>query len=241
MKPLLALLICYLRPIFGHHKASISDSANEQSQSHQIPTMKDAGNNIYPVFDEVLNRSHKEARLQQRAAAFWLTGLSGSGKTTIAKGLEKKLHEQGFISQLLDGDNVRVGLCNNLGFSPEDRAENIRRIAEASKLFIQSGIVTINCFVSPTAAIRAAAEGIIGADDFYEVYINTPVEVCEARDVKGLYQKARAGEIKDFTGISAPFEAPTQPAIEIYTPDLSVEAAIDQLYTFVIEKIKYPG
>jgi adenylylsulfate kinase len=166
-----------------------------------------------------------------------MTGLSGSGKTTIAKVLEKKLHQQKFLTQILDGDNIRAGINNNLGFSPEDRTENIRRIAEVSKLFNHCGVITINCFVSPTIEIRNAAKAIIGEGSFIEVFINTPIEVCEARDVKGLYAKARKGEIKDFTGINAPFEAPNSPELNILTEGKSPEENAEEIINFLIPKI----
>jgi len=173
--------------------------------------MKEEKGNIFTLFDEMLQREDKENFLKQRAKVIWMTGLSGSGKSTIAKVLERRLHAEGFLCQMLDGDNIRAGINSNLGFSDADRSENIRRISEVSKLFLNCGVITINCFVSPTIAIRQLAKDIIGQDDFIEVFINTPLEVCEARDVKGLYKKARAGEIKDFTGIDAPFEAPEHP------------------------------
>lgn len=200
--------------------------------------MEKAANHIYPVFDELLNKGHKEELLQQQAHVFWLTGLSGSGKTTIAKELEKQLHARGYLTQLLDGDNVRVGICNNLGFTADDRKENIRRIAEVSKLFLNCGVITINCFVSPTREIRAMAKGIIGADHFHEIFVNTPLEVCEERDVKGLYAKARTGEIPNFTGISAPYEAPENPAVDLVTPGKSVDESVAELLTYVLPHIK---
>ena len=200
--------------------------------------MEKAANNIYPVFDELLNKGHKEEMLSQKAGVFWMTGLSGSGKTTIAKELEKQLHTRGYLTQLLDGDNVRVGICNNLGFSNEDRTENIRRIAEASKLFLNCGIITINCFVSPTKKIRAMAAEIIGEEHFHEIFVNTPLEVCEARDVKGLYAKARTGEIKDFTGISAPFEAPDAPAVDLQTANQTIEESVAELLEYLLPLIE---
>lgn len=199
--------------------------------------MKDEGRNIFSTFDEILPREEKETLLNQKAKVIWMTGLSGSGKTTIAKYLERYLHDKGYLTQLLDGDNIRSGINNNLGFSDEDRNENIRRIAEVSKLFLNCGIITINCFVSPTKAIRKMAESIIGAEDFIEVFIDTPLEVCEARDVKGLYKKARAGEIKDFTGISAPFEAP-EDALCIKTVDRSVEETANEILEYLIPIIE---
>jgi adenylylsulfate kinase len=181
--------------------------------------MKNEGQNIYSVFDEILSRETKESFLNQKAKVIWMTGLSGSGKTTLAKYLERKLQENGFFTKLLDGDNVRSGLNKGLGFSEDDRNENIRRIAEVSKLFMHGGIISINCFVSPTEHVRDLARQIIGEKDFVEVFINTPLEECEKRDVKGLYAKARSGEIKDFTGISAPFEAPKNPAMKYLQPE----------------------
>lgn len=200
--------------------------------------MKNEGNNIFSVFDEMLGREHKEKITNQNGKVLWMTGLSGSGKTTIAIALEQKLHESGFLTQILDGDNIRSGINNNLGFSEEDRTENIRRIAEISKLFVNCGVITINCFVSPTIAIRNQAKQIIGEDDFIEVFVNTPLGICEQRDPKGLYKKARKGEIKDFTGISAPFEAPDQPSINLETSNKSVEQCVDELYSTIIKSVK---
>lgn len=173
--------------------------------------------NIHPVFDQLLQRSDREVLLKQKAKVIWLTGLSGSGKTTLAIGLERELHNAGKLVYVLDGDNVRTGINNNLGFSETDRKENIRRIAEVAKLFADAGVITICCFVSPTNEIRAMAKSIIGEKDFLEVYINASLESCEKRDVKGLYAKARKGELKDFTGIHQPFEAPEHPWLTIAT------------------------
>jgi adenylylsulfate kinase len=200
--------------------------------------MKDEGRNIYSVFDEILNRVDKEKLLNQKGIVIWITGLSGSGKTTIAKGLERKLHNEGVLTQLLDGDNIRTGINNNLGFSLEDRTENIRRISEIAKLFLNNGTITICCFVSPTIEIRAIAKNIIGPDSFLEVFINTPISVCEARDVKGLYAKARSGEIQNFTGIDSPFEAPDVNFTEILTEHKTVEESVEDLYKTIIDKIK---
>ncbi len=194
--------------------------------------------NIHPVFHRILGRADKEQFLNQQAKVIWLTGLSGSGKTTIAIGIERALQKLGFLTQVLDGDNIRTGINKNLGFSEEDRTENIRRIAEVSKLFMNCGIITINCFVSPTKAIRNAAKEIIGEDDFLEVYINAPFEICEQRDVKGLYKKARNGEIKNFTGLDAPFEAPENPFLEIKTDSLSVEEAVDSVVQSVLPLVR---
>jgi adenylylsulfate kinase len=193
--------------------------------------------NIHPIFNSILGKKEKEQFLNQKAIVIWMTGLSGSGKSTIAMGLEKKLFSHGYFSQLLDGDNTRVGINNNLGFSLEDRKENIRRVSEVSKLFLDSGIICINSFVSPTIEIRAMAKKIIGESHFLEVFINTPLEVCESRDVKGLYAKARAGEIKGFTGIDSPFESPQHPDLEILTKDMSIDSSIDKVFNFVLPKI----
>lgn len=193
--------------------------------------------NIHTTFNQLLKRTDREKLLTQKANCFWLTGLSGSGKTTIAKGLEKELHNLGYLCIVLDGDNIRSGISNNLTFSEVDRAENIRRIAEVNKLMNDAGVITISSFISPTEAIRASAANIIG-DAFNEVFINTSLAACEARDVKGLYKKARAGEIKNFTGIDAPFEVPQKPSIEIKTENKTVVESIAQLFTFVVSKIK---
>ena len=194
--------------------------------------------NIHPIFEKMLARETKEARLNQKARTLWFTGLSGSGKSTIATGLEKKLFEDGFFIQILDGDNIRSGINNNLSFTEEDRIENIRRISEVSKLFVHAGVITLNSFVSPTKAIRAMAKDIIGSEDFIEIFVNTPLEICEQRDVKGLYKKARAGEIKNFTGIDAPFEAPEYPDVEVKTDGKTIEESVQAVYDQIIEKIK---
>ena len=177
--------------------------------------MKLSKKNIYPVFNQILSKEEKEERLKQNAKCIWLTGLSGSGKTTIAIELERKLFDMGYFVQILDGDNIRSGISNNLDFSSSDRFENIRRISEVSKLFVNSGIITINCFVSPTKEIRSEARKIIGKDNFVGIFVNTDIEICEERDTKGLYKKARKGEIKNFTGISSKFERPDSTFFEI--------------------------
>ncbi|MBN2486456.1 MAG: adenylyl-sulfate kinase [Bacteroidales bacterium] len=182
----------------------------------------------------MISSSKKETLLGQKGKVIWFTGLSASGKTTLALGLEKKLFSDGFLTQILDGDLVRQGLCSNLGFSVNDRTENIRRIAEVAKLFSQSGIVTLAAFISPTNKIRQMAREIIGSENYIEVFVSTPLEICEARDPKGLYKKARAGEMKDFTGISALFEIPEKPAIVIDTSSLAVDASIEEIYRQVL-------
>ena len=195
-------------------------------------------NNIYPIFDRMLTRRDKEELLGQHSVMIWFTGLSGSGKSTVAIALERELHKHGLLCRILDGDNIRSGINNNLGFTEADRVENIRRIAEVSKLFIDTGIVTIAAFISPNNDIREMAANIIGPDDFLEVYVSTPIEECERRDVKGLYAKARKGEIKNFTGVSAPFEAPVHPALTLDTSVLSLEESVNKLLELILPRIQ---
>lgn len=213
-----------------------------RDECHILLTLPDkmtvSENNIHPVFDRILQREEKEKLLKQRSKVIWMTGLSGSGKTTIAIGLEKALHKKGYLTQVLDGDNIRSGINKNLGFTEDDRKENIRRIAEVSKLFLNCGIITINCFVSPSIAMRDLAKSIIGPENFIEVFVNTPLDICEERDVKGLYKKARKGEIKNFTGIDAPFEAPQNPDIELKTENKDAAATVDELLQFILKKIE---
>ena len=195
-------------------------------------------NNIYPIFDRMLTLRDKEELLGQHSVMIWFTGLSGSGKSTVAIALERELHKRGLLCRILDGDNIRSGINNNLGFTEADRVENIRRIAEVSKLFIDTGIVTIAAFISPNNDIREMAANIIGPDDFLEVYVSTPIEECERRDVKGLYAKARKGEIKNFTGVSAPFEAPVHPALTLDTSVLSLEESVNKLLELILPRIQ---
>tara|TARA_B100000902_G_scaffold104448_1_gene106640 strand:+ start:84 stop:692 length:609 start_codon:yes stop_codon:yes gene_type:complete len=199
--------------------------------------MKEKKENIFPIFEDILQRKDKEDLLNQNSKVVWMTGLSGSGKTTIAKKVERYLHAKKILNQLLDGDNIRVGISNNLSFSNNHRLENIRRIAEVSKLFLNCGIVTLNCFVSPTIEMRKIAKNIIGEDDFIEIYIEASVETCEKRDVKGLYKKARKGKIKDFTGVNSPFEAPENPALIINTSKLSIEKSAQKVLDYILPKI----
>lgn len=185
--------------------------------------------NIHPIFDRLVTRAEQERLLNQKGKVLWFTGLSGSGKSTIAEALERKLFDLGYFVKVLDGDNIRSGINNNLGFSLEDREENIRRIAEVSKLFLESGVIVICSFVSPTRKIRKLAQEIIGTSDFYEIFVNTPLEICEKRDVKGLYKKARAGEIKGFTGIDSPYEPPETPFLNIKTEHASVKECVEKI------------
>ena len=200
--------------------------------------MNTPSENIFPVFDKIISKEKKEKLLNQKGKVVWLTGLSGSGKTTIALQLEKELYKLGFLVQILDGDNIRAGINNNLSFSEGDRTENIRRIAEVSKLFLNCGIITINCFVSPTIKMRQIAKKIIGKENYYEIFINADLETCEKRDVKGLYKKARNGEIKNFTGIDSEYEKPNNPSLEINTSQLSIEESIEIILKNVLPQLK---
>jgi adenylylsulfate kinase len=192
--------------------------------------IKPMAENIHPIHDRLVLRAERETTNGHRAGVVWLTGLSGSGKSTIAAAVERKLFSAGKFVVMLDGDNVRTGLCGDLGFSLEDRRENIRRIAEAAKLLVGAGALVLCSFVSPTREIRSLAQQIIGKEDFLEVFVNTPLAVCEARDVKGLYARARAGEIKGFTGIDSPYEDPENPFLNLKTTELTVEEAAQQLF-----------
>ena len=199
----------------------------------------EATTHIYPIFDKMLGRSDKEQLLNQRGVMIWFTGLSGSGKSTLAIAMERELQKRGLLCRILDGDNIRSGINNNLGFSEADRMENIRRIAEIGKLFVDTGIITLAAFISPNNDMREMAANIIGKQDFMEIYISTPLEECERRDVKGLYAKARRGEIKNFTGISAPFEVPAHPALSLDTSKLSVEESVNKLLELILPKVKF--
>ena len=195
-------------------------------------------NNLFSITKELISREEKEKLISQKGFCIWLTGLSGSGKTTIATNVSHRLHKQGYITQVLDGDNIRLGINKNLSFSIEDRFENVRRTAEIAKLFIQNGIITICCLVSPTEEIRELAKKIIGRKDFFEVFIDTSIEECEKRDTKGLYKKARKGEINNFTGISSPFEKPKNPSLRILTEGTSIEESSSLLLKSISPKIK---
>ncbi len=185
---------------------------------------------LYPITDRMLPREAKESLLEQRGGVVWLYGLSGSGKSTIALQLERQLHDEGKLVKLLDGDNIRTGLNKNLGFSDEDRAENIRRIAEVAKLFVDSGMLVLASFITPTNALRHQAREIIGSDDLLEVYVQASYETCAERDPKGLYQKVKDGQVAQFTGKDSSFEEPTQADLTLATESLSVEEACAQLH-----------
>lgn len=195
--------------------------------------------NIHTVFDKIKSRKSKEIYLKQQAKVIWFTGLSGSGKTTLASLLEERLFELNYFCQILDGDNVRSGINRNLRFTDEDRTENIRRIAEVSKLFMNCGIILICAFISPTNEIRRMVREIVGEDDFLEIFVDTPLEICEQRDPKGLYKKARAGEIKNFTGISSPFEIPDNPFIVVDNTDPDVDKTTREMLLKILPEIRF--
>lgn len=192
--------------------------------------------NIIPQ-DYRVTKTDRRNLNQHSSCIVWFTGLSGSGKSTLANGVEQQLFEKGIRTYVLDGDNIRYGLNNNVDFSNEGRKENIRRIGEVSKLFVDAGLVVLTAFISPFREDRDRVRSLVGADEFIEVFVDCPLELCEQRDVKGLYKKARAGEIPDFTGISSPFEAPLNPELKISTETLSVQEAVDQLTSFIMKKI----
>lgn len=183
-----------------------------------------------------ITREDRNRKNKHRSLVLWFTGLSGSGKSTIASHLEQRLFKEGIQTFALDGDNIRSGLNKGLTFTREDRFENNRRIAEVAKLFLDAGMITITAFISPLKEDRDQAKNVIGNENFLEIFVNTPLKVCEERDVKGFYKKARAGEIKNFTGISSPYEAPEDPDFEIRTEEESVEDAVDRLFSFLKEK-----
>jgi adenylylsulfate kinase len=191
--------------------------------------------NIYP-HEGVVKREHRERLLGQRGVTLWFTGLSGAGKSTLAVAVEEVLHKAGALTYILDGDNIRSGINNNLSFSPEDRKENIRRIAEIAKLFREAGVITLSAFISPYREDRQLARDLAGDDDFIEVFVDASLDACEERDPKGLYKKARAGQIPEFTGISAPYEAPENPELHIRTDQHSVEACAEMVLKYLREK-----
>ena len=194
--------------------------------------------NIYPEFARQLGRSEKEALLQQRGLVVWLYGLSGSGKSTLAGGLDRTLHSEGLFSYILDGDNLRSGLNQDLGFSPADREENIRRSAEIAKILLNAGIIVIASFITPKRSLRQLACDIIGAKDFFEVYLDCSLELCAERDVKGLYQKAKVGEIAQFTGYGSDFELPETPNLILDTGNTSQAECQKTLYDAIIDRIR---
>ena len=185
-----------------------------------------------------VTRKDRETGNDHNSFLIWLTGLSGSGKSTIANALEYKLYKEGYKTYALDGDNIRKGINSDLTFSPEDRTENIRRIAEVANLMIDAGQIVLAAFVSPYIKDRNNIKDIVGNDNFVEIFVNTSIEECEKRDVKGLYEKARKGEIKDFTGVNAPYESPINPDVEVITDDKTVEESVELIYKEIQEKLK---
>lgn len=184
-----------------------------------------------------VSKADREKRNKHNSFLLWFTGLSGSGKSTLANLVEVKLHELGLATYTLDGDNIRMGINKDLGFSKLDRSENIRRIAEVSKLFVDAGVITLAAFVSPYISDREHIKKVVGKKNVIEIYINTSLEECERRDVKGLYKKARAGEIKNMTGISDPYEPPINPDLEIITDNLSIEESVNKILTYLLNKL----
>jgi len=185
----------------------------------------------------MVSRSEKEILLQQKAVVIWLTGLSGAGKTTLASGLESALFTNGYLTKILDGDQLRSGINANLGFTDQDRQENIRRVAEISKLFVECGVICIDSFISPSALMRQTARLIIGDENFIEIYLKASLEVCEKRDPKGLYKAARKGEIRNFTGIGAPYEVPVSPDLVIDTDKYSIEESLEICLKAILPRI----
>ena len=186
-----------------------------------------------------IGKTDRQNLNNHKSCIVWFTGLSGSGKSTLANGVEHSLFEKGIRTYVLDGDNIRHGLNNNIDFSPEGRKENIRRIGEVARLFVDAGIVVITAFISPFRDDRDRVRGLVGQEEFIEVFVDCPIEVCEQRDVKGLYKKARAGEIPEFTGISSPFEIPLKPELTISTDSISITSAVDQVTAFIMKKISF--
>ncbi|MGA7593712.1 MAG: adenylyl-sulfate kinase [Gallionella sp.] len=176
-----------------------------------------------------VTRARRESQNGHRGAIIWFTGLSGSGKSTLAHAVEEELHQRGCRTFVLDGDNVRHGLCGDLAFSAEDRQENIRRIGEIAKLFMEAGVIVLTAFISPYRADRERVRGMVEHGDFIEIFCDTPLEICESRDVKGMYKKARTGEIAEFTGISSPYEAPKNPELAVKTGALALDACVQQV------------
>lgn len=194
-------------------------------------------NHLYPIKTKV-SKQQREQVMNQHATLIWFTGLSGSGKSTLAVQLEAQLHALGFKTYLLDGDNIRIGLNKDLSFTDEGRIENIRRIGEVSKLFLDAGVIVLSAFISPFRADREQVKTIVGGENYIEVFVDAPIEVCEQRDVKGLYKKARAGEVKNFTGIDSPYESPEAPDVHIPTHQLAVEESIGKLMKVLLPRLK---
>lgn len=212
---------------------------NDAVKSPLSQESSDNANNL-TRFDSAVSLENRTALLQQYPRTIWLTGLSGAGKSTLASWVEQKLVAQNRLAFILDGDNVRHGLNRDLGFSPQDRHENIRRVAEVARLFNQAGLIVLVSFISPYIRDRLLAKTIIGADNFLEVHLSTDLRTCEQRDIKGLYKKARRGEIADFTGISAPYEVPEAPDLRIDTETMSIEQSGQSILNLLASHTRYP-
>lgn len=195
-------------------------------------------NNLYPIQTKI-DSLKRHQLLNQKPLLIWFTGLSGSGKSTLAVQLEAMLYDLGYKTYLLDGDNIRTGLNVDLTFTEEGRVENIRRIGEVGKLMLDAGLVVLSAFISPFEADRNQVKKIVGAQNYFEVFVDTPLEICEQRDVKGLYKKARAGEVKNFTGIDSPYESPTNPDIRIETEKISIEDSVEKLFELIKSRITF--
>lgn len=212
------------------HENNIRGTVDSEATTQSSPQTRST-NTVW--HNATVTRQRRESQNGHKSAIIWFTGLSGSGKSTLAHAVEEKLHQMGCRTFVFDGDNVRHGLCADLGFSQADRIENIRRIGEMSKLFIEAGVIALTAFISPFKADRERIRGLVQEGDFIEIYCKCPLEVCEQRDVKGLYQRARAGEIRNFTGISSPYEAPDNPELEVDTGAISLEDSIEEVLTLL--------
>lgn len=197
-------------------------------------TLQKSSNTVW--HNSSVTRQRRESQNQHQSVVLWFTGLSGSGKSTLSHAVEERLHQSGCRTFVLDGDNVRHGLCSDLGFSDSDRSENIRRISEAAKLLVEAGVIVLTAFISPFRMDRKNARKLFPHGDFIEIYCSAPLDVCEARDVKGVYQKARDGVIKDFTGISSPYEPPLKPELVVNTGEQSLERSVMQVLDFCRER-----
>ncbi len=193
---------------------------------------------LYPIHGQMITRAEREARLKQRAMVVWLFGLSGSGKSTLVMALERRLFADGFTTAHLDGDNLRTGLNRGLGFSEADREENIRRVAEVSKLVLDAGVICLNSFITPRESLRTLARGIIGAENLLEIYVECSFETCRKRDVKGLYKKVEAGQVANFTGREQAFEPPARPHLVLNTETAPIEQSLESLYSFVLGRVR---
>ncbi len=194
-------------------------------------------NNLFPIHSKI-TQLHREEMMGQKAKVIWFTGLSGSGKSTLAVQLEAYLFQQGYKPYLLDGDTIRTGLNKDLSFTDKGRVENIRRIGEVTKLLLDAGVIVLSAFISPFRADREQVKKIVGSENFIEVFVDAPLEVCEQRDVKGLYKRARAGEVKNFTGIDSPYEVPEHPDVVIHTNEINVDQALAMLVQYVEQRIE---